>query len=225
VVVVEELSKRGRLKGLNLRLSGGVVGLLGPNGAGKSTLLALLAGRLRPDRGRALLLGRSPRDPGLLPLRAYLPQTPRLFPHLRAREVLVLAQRIKGLGPQALEEAVDRMGLEGFMDRKVGALSGGQRQRLALAASLMGNPAVWLLDEPTAALDPKGRERFWAWVEAKGQGLVAVALHSLEEAYKTQHLVLLKGGVLLEEGPPQLVLGQRGERIPWLMEVLYEESA
>ncbi|MGC8875659.1 ABC transporter ATP-binding protein [Thermus sp.] len=225
MVVVEELSKRGRLKGLNLRLSGGVVGLLGPNGAGKSTLLALLAGRLRPDRGRALLLGRSPRDPGLLPLRAYLPQTPRLFPHLRAREVLVLAQRIKGLGPQALEEAVDRMGLEGFMDRKVGALSGGQRQRLALAASLMGNPAVWLLDEPTAALDPKGRERFWAWVEAKGQGLVAVALHSLEEAYKTQHLVLLKGGVLLEEGPPQLVLGQRGERIPWLMEVLYEESA
>ncbi len=158
-------------------------------------------------------------------MRAYLPQSPRLFPHLTGREVLELSRKAKGLGREALEEAVDRMGLEGFLGKRVGLLSGGQRQRLALAASLMGNPPVWLLDEPTAALDPKGRERFWAWVGARGEGLALLALHSLEEAASAQHLVLLKGGRLLEEGPPAKLLGPRGERLPWLMEVLYEESA
>ncbi len=225
MVALEGVVKRGRLEGLSLGLREGVVGLLGPNGAGKSTLLALLAGRLRPDGGKALLLGRSPRDPRVFPLRAYLPQSPRLFPHLTGKEVLELSRKAKGLGREALEEAVARMGLEGFLGKRVGALSGGQRQRLALAASLMGNPPVWLLDEPTTALDPRGRERFWAWVGAKEGGLVLLALHSLEEAALARHLVLLKGGRLLEEGPPGKLLGQRGERLPWLMEVLYEESA
>ncbi|BDG20140.1 hypothetical protein TthSNM11_23430 [Thermus thermophilus] len=225
MVAVEGLRKRGRLQGVSLRLPGGVVGLLGPNGAGKSTLLALLAGRLRPDGGRAFLLGKGPRDPGALPLRAYLPQSPRLFPHLLSQEVLEAARRVKGLGREALGEAVERMGLGAFLGKRVGELSGGQRQRLALAAALMGDPPVWLLDEPTAALDPRGRERFWAWVEGKKGGLVLLALHSLEEAARAQHLVVLKGGVVLEEGPPERVLGAKGERLPWLMEVVYEEPA
>ncbi|GAB5602790.1 hypothetical protein FJNA_13150 [Thermus sp. FJN-A] len=225
MVAVQGLSKGRRLLGVSLRVEGGVVGLLGPNGAGKSTLLALLAGRLKPDGGEARLLGYAPRDPRLFPLRAYLPQGPRLFPHLRAREVLEGARRMKGLGREALEEAVERMGLGGFLSRPVATLSGGQRQRLALAASLMGNPPLWLLDEPTAALDPKGRERFWAWVGEKGEGVVLVALHHVEEAQGLDRLLLLKGGRVLEEGPPDRVLGPRGERLPWLMEVLYEEPA
>ncbi|WP_135257311.1 ABC transporter ATP-binding protein [Thermus caldilimi] len=225
MVAVEGLRKRGRLLGVSLRVEGGVVGLLGPNGAGKSTLLALLAGRLGPDGGEARLLGRAPRDPKALPLRAYLPQSPRLFPHLKALEVLEGARRVKGLGKRALEEVVERMGLEGFLHRPVAVLSGGQRQRLALAAALMGDPPIWLLDEPTAALDPKGRERFWAWVGAKREGAVLLALHHVEEARRADHLVLLKGGEVLEEGPPEVVLGLRDERVPWLMEVLYEEPA
>ncbi|WP_038055154.1 ATP-binding cassette domain-containing protein [Thermus amyloliquefaciens] len=225
MVAVEGLRKRGRLLGVNLRVEGGVVGLLGPNGAGKSTLLALLAGRLRPDGGEARLLGRTPRDPKALPLRAYLPQSPRLFPHLRALEVLEGARRAKGLGREALQEAVARMGLEGLLHRPVAVLSGGQRQRLALAAALMGDPPIWLLDEPTAALDPKGRERFWAWVGAKREGVVLLALHHVEEARRADRLLLLKEGGVLEEGPPDQVLGPRGERLPWLMEVLYAESA
>lgn len=225
MVVAEGLTKVGRLQGVGLRVPGGVVGLLGPNGAGKSTLLAILAGRLRPDGGRASLFGHAPKDPKALPLRAYLPQTPRLFPHLRAWELLQGARGVKGLGQEALEEAVERMGLGAFLEKRVGELSGGQRQRLALAASLMGNPPIWLLDEPTAALDPKGRERFWAWVEAKGEGAVLIALHHVEEARRADRLLLFKGGRVLEEGSPEQVLGPRGERLPWLMEVLYEESA
>ncbi|WP_243027910.1 ABC transporter ATP-binding protein [Thermus albus] len=225
MVVAEGLIKAGRLRGVGLRVPGGVVGLLGPNGAGKSTLLALLAGRLRPDGGRASLLGHPPRAPGVLPLRAYLPQSPRFFPHLRVLEVLEGARRVKGLGREALEEALERMGLGAFLGKRVGELSGGQRQRLALAASLMGNPPIWLLDEPTAALDPKGRERFWTWVGEKGQGAVLIALHHVEEAMKADRLLLMKGGEVLQEGPPDQVLGPRGERLPWLMEVLYEEPA
>jgi len=225
MVAVEALVKRGRLFGLNLRAEGGVVGLLGPNGAGKSTLLAVLAGRLKPDGGRASLLGHGPRDPKALALRAYLPQAPRLFPHLKALEVLKGAQEVKGLTREALDEAVFRMGIEALLPRRVGELSGGQAKRLAIAASLMGNPTVWLLDEPTAALDPRGRERFWNWVRDKGEGVVLLALHDLEEAALAQRLVLLKGGRLLEEGPPEEVLGPRGERLPWLMEVVYGEDA
>ncbi|GLV48442.1 hypothetical protein TJA_15950 [Thermus sp. LT1-2-5] len=225
MVAVEDLSKDRRLRGLSFRAEGGVVGLLGPNGAGKSTLLAVLAGRLRPSRGRATLLGYSPRDPRATPLRAYLPQNPRLFPHLEAREYLEGARRLKGLPPAALEEAVERMGIAALLVRRVGGLSGGERQRLALAASLMGDPPIWLLDEPTAALDPKGRERFWAWVGQKRTGLVLLALHHVEEARRAHRLLLLKGGTLLEEGNPDTVLGPRGERLPWLMEVLYAESA
>ncbi|MEN2981075.1 MAG: ABC transporter ATP-binding protein [Thermus sp.] len=225
MVAVQDLRKDGRLRGVSLEAHGGVVGLLGPNGAGKSTLLALLAGRLRPSAGRARLLGLDPRDPRALALRAYLPQSPRLFPHLKGKEVLEGARRAKGLGLEALEEAVARMGLEGVWGKPVGTLSGGERQRLALAASLMGNPPIWLLDEPTAALDPKGRERFWAWVGEKGEGVALLALHHVEEAQKAQRLVLLKGGRVLEEGPPERLLGPRGERLPWLMEVLYEEPA
>lgn len=225
MVVAEDLTKRGRLKGISLRVEEGVVGLLGPNGAGKSTLLSILAGRLKPDGGKASLSSHAPRDLKALPLRAYLPQAPRFFPHLKGIEVLEGARRVKGLGQDALEEAVERMGLKAFLGKRVGELSGGQRQRLALAASLMGDPPIWLLDEPTAALDPKGRERFWAWVEEKKQGTVLIALHHVEEAMKADRLLLLKGGEVLEEGPPETVLGPRGERLPWLMEVLYEEPA
>ncbi|KHG64428.1 MAG: ABC transporter ATP-binding protein [Thermus sp.] len=225
MVAVEDLTKDRRLRRLSFRVEGGVVGLLGPNGAGKSTLLALLAGRLRPSGGRASLLGYSPRDPRAIPLRAYLPQNPRLFPHIEAREYLEEARRLKGLSPAALEEAVERMGIAALLVRRVGGLSGGERQRLALAASLMGDPPIWLLDEPTAALDPKGRERFWAWVGEKRRGLVLLALHHVEEAKRAHRLLLLKEGTLLEEGSPDAVLGLRGERLPWLMEVLYAESA
>ncbi len=225
MVAVEALAKRGRLFGLSFRAEGGVVGLLGPNGAGKSTLLALLAGRLRPDGGKALLGGHAPWDPKALALRAHLPQNPRLFPHLKALEVLQGAQRAKRLGQEALEEAVFRMGIERLLAKRVGELSGGQAKRLAIAASLMGNPPVWLLDEPTAALDPKGQERFWNWVREKGEGVAILALHDLEEAALAQRLFLLKGGRLLEEGPPEQVLGPRGERLPWLMEVVYGEDA
>jgi ABC-2 type transport system ATP-binding protein len=153
------------------------------------------------------------------------PQAPRLFPHLKALEVLKGAQEVKGLTREALDEAVFRMGIEALLPRRVGELSGGQAKRLAIAASLMGNPTVWLLDEPTAALDPRGRERFWNWVRDKGEGVVLLALHGLEEAALAQRLVLLKGGRLLEEGPPEEVLGLRGERLPWLMEVVYGEDA
>ncbi len=225
MVAVEALVKRERLSGVSLRAEAGVVGLFGPNGAGKSTLLAILAGRLRADGGKVSLLGHGPRDPRALSLRAYLPQNPRLFPHLKALEVLKGAQKAKGLEPRALEEAIWRMGLEALLPKRVGELSGGQAKRLALAAALMGNPPIWLLDEPTAALDPKGRERFWSWVKAKGEGVALLALHDLEEAALAQRLFLLKGGRLLEEGPPESVLGPRGERLPWLMEVVYGEDA
>jgi ABC-2 type transport system ATP-binding protein len=153
MVVVEALVKRGRLFGLSFRAEGGVVGLLGPNGAGKSTLLAVLAGRLKPDGGRASLLGHDPRDPKALALRAYLPQAPRLFPHLKALEVLKGAQEVKGLTREALDEAVFRMGIEalsgktgGGAFRRAGQAPGYRRKphgKSHLSGSWTSPPPLW----------------------------------------------------------------------------------
>lgn len=240
MVEAVNLEKRGRLKGVSFRLEAGGYLLLGPNGAGKSTLLALLAGRLLPDGGEARLLGRPPRDPGLVPLRAYVPQQVALPPFLTVLEVLEMARRLKGLPPSALEEAAERMGLEGRLSSRVGTLSGGYRQRLALAAGLMGRPPVWLLDEPISALDPGGLRRFvlWARDHLEGGGLLLVSLHRLEEVQDLggRALLLFRGRLLLElpveelftyrlaDGTP--LSGVLRDAHPKVREVFYgEESA
>lgn len=245
MVALVEAFKRGRLEPLSLELGPGAYALVGPNGAGKSTLLGLLAGRLAPSGGRVLLDGQPARSVAASRLRAYVPQQIAWPRHLRAGEVLAAARRMRGAPAAAAEEAARRMGLSEVLQRPVGLLSGGMRQRLALAAGLMGEPRIWLLDEPASALDPGGLARLVDWVadhRAHG-GCVIVSAHRPEEVEAlADEVLLLAHGRLRARGPvgsfyryrladgrdlDTVLPGARVLREPvdTLREVLYEEGS
>ncbi len=170
---------------------GEVVALAGPNGAGKSTLLALLAGALRPSSGSVAVPGRI----------GYVPQQPALWRRLTVRENLRLVAQLAG--HDSIDEVLAANALAEIADRRVAELSIGQAQRANVAAGMIGDPDVLLLDEPTAALDPRQRRLVWelvAAVPARG-GAVVFTTQNVEEVPLHAHrLVALAGGAVAFEG-------------------------
>jgi ABC-2 type transport system ATP-binding protein len=166
------------------------VALVGPNGAGKSTLLAILAGALEPSAGRVETLART----------GWVPQRPAHYARLSARENLELFARLEGVPDAATAAAVllERFSLPDG-GTPSGELSVGNRQRLNVALSLLGEPRVLLLDEPTAALDPGQRRRLWEVVNALRDegGAVCFATQNLEEvAHADRVIALLEGRIV-----------------------------
>lgn len=179
------------LAGVSLRVEDGeTVALLGPNGAGKSTLLLILAGVLRANGGRAEVGGlRLPGDEARVGERVgFVPQGESLYPELTVRETLRFFGRLHNVPRVALRERVPRLigelGLGEKADARVGSLSGGTRQRVAVAASLVHDPPVLLLDEPATGLDPPARARLSASLRALsgGKRSILFSTHNLEDA-------------------------------------------
>ena len=157
---------RGRsiaaLDGLDLRVEPGeVFGLLGPNGAGKTTTVKILLGLTFPSAGSARVLGRGVSDPESRRRVGYLPEGHRFPGYLTARQTLRIFGRMSGMESAALDRRVgpllERVGLERWADVRVRKFSKGMTQRLGLAAALVHEPEVLLLDEPTDGVDPVGR--------------------------------------------------------------------
>jgi ABC-type multidrug transport system ATPase subunit len=170
---------------------GEVVALAGPNGAGKSTLLALLAGALRPSSGAVSVSGRI----------GYVPQQPALWRRLTVRENLRLVARLAGY--EGVDEVLAANALAEIADRRVADLSIGQAQRANVAAGLLGEPDVLLLDEPTAALDPRQRRLVWelvAAVPARGGAVVFTTQNVEEVPLHADRLVALAAGAVAFEG-------------------------
>jgi ABC-2 type transport system ATP-binding protein len=177
-------------------VAGETVALVGPNGAGKSTLLALLAGAIEPSAGRVEVHVRV----------GWVPQRPAHYARLSARENLELFARLEGVS-DARAAAVDL--LERFSlpnDRPSGELSVGNRQRLNVALSLLGEPRVLLLDEPTAALDPGQRRRVWDVVDAlrSGGGAACFATQNLEEVVHADRVLVLLDGRVVPSTPEEV---------------------
>lgn len=203
MIRLEDVHWRGRLDGVSLSVEAGAVALVGPNGAGKSSVLALLAGRAAPQPGRVEIGGVGARDPRAAALRGYVPQGIALPGGARVHEVLAVARHVRRSADDEVAEAIERLALEALLGRRVASLSGGEAQRVAVASALMGDPPVWLLDEPASAFDAEGLERLGSWladhVEAGGVALVS-AHRSAEVARLARRVVRMEAGRIVAGG-------------------------
>jgi ABC-2 type transport system ATP-binding protein len=197
--LVKRYGEREALRGVSFAAARGeLVAVIGPNGAGKTTLLSILSGIQRPDEGR---VSRSPEEIG------WVPQQPALYSKLTVAENLALFAHLERCPDTA--EAVERMlelsDLHERANDQVGRLSGGNRQRVNIAIGLLADPDVLLLDEPSAALDPRQRERLWEFILrlARGGTSVVYATHNVQEAERyAQQVVVLADGERLFAGSP-----------------------
>ena len=187
-----------------------IYGFLGPNGSGKSTTIRMLCGLLMPSAGSARVLGLPvPAEvEGLRRRVGYMTQRFSLYEDLSVRENLAFLARIFGLGRRDIEprlrRQMDRFELTSMAGRLAGSLSGGQKQRLALAAATLHDPELLFLDEPTSAVDPESRRRFWEDLfELVEEGAtVLVSTHFMDEAERCHRLAILDEGRLVADGRP-----------------------
>ena len=201
--------------GLTLRVEPGeILGLLGPNGAGKSTTVHLALGLLTPDAGTVAVDGLGPpTDPAVRRHLGLAPQALALYTDLTGEENLRFLGRVYGLGGRALEARVDwALDFAALADRRrdrVGGYSGGMQRRLNLAASLLHEPRLVLLDEPTAGVDPQSRNAILDRIlELKRAGLTVVyTTHYMEEAERLCDRVAIvdHGKVLAIDTVPNLL--------------------
>ncbi|MCK6453587.1 MAG: ATP-binding cassette domain-containing protein [Alphaproteobacteria bacterium] len=190
--------------------AGGITTLVGPDGAGKTTLLRLMAGLLRPDRGRVTVLGRDATAEAAT-IQAeigYMPQRFGLYEDLTVAENLALHADLRQVTGetrrQRFAELTHFTGLAPFVDRLAGRLSGGMKQKLGLACSLLARPRLLLLDEPSVGVDPLSRRQLWSIVEGLSDAGMSVLWSTayLDEAERSRDVLLLHEGRLLDRGPP-----------------------
>ncbi len=206
------------LDDINLELpSGCMVGFIGPDGVGKSSLFSLLAGARRIQDGTVEVLGGDMADPGhrrrVCPRIAYMPQGlgKNLYPTLSVFENVDFFARLFGQGGIERERRTAGLlkatGLAPFPDRPAGKLSGGMKQKLGLCCSLIHDPDLLILDEPTTGVDPLSRRQFWELIDrirAKRAGMsVMVATAYMEEAARFDWLVAMNAGRVLATGTPK----------------------
>ncbi|MGY1665831.1 ABC transporter ATP-binding protein [Geodermatophilus sp. SYSU D00696] len=184
--------------------AGGVVGLVGPNGSGKSTLIRMLLGLVRPSGGTGEVLGEPITDPTAYAGRVgALIESPAFVPGISARANLVSLARLRGVPTGRVDEVLDVVGLLGRDREPVRRFSLGMKQRLGIAAALLPDPALLVLDEPTNGLDPAGIVEIRALLQRLGRSgrTVVVSSHLLSEIESIcTHLVVIRFGVLLYNG-------------------------
>lgn len=197
---------------------GRICGFLGPNGSGKTTTLRMLCGLLRPDAGEGRCLGLDLwRNAAQIKRRVgYMTQRFGLYEDLTIEENLDFVARAYGMGQrrERVRHSLHTLGLEARRGQLAAALSGGWKQRLALAACMLHEPELLLLDEPTAGVDPKARRDFWAQIHRLAdEGLtVLVSTHYMDEAERCHQLAYISYGRLLASGTAQQVIAQSALR-------------
>jgi ABC-2 type transport system ATP-binding protein len=225
VIEVERLHKEYRrlrggrtvaVAGLDLSVpEGGVFGFLGPNGAGKTTTIRCLLGLVAASAGRLQLMGADvPRRlPSVIGRVGSIVETPMMFPRFSGRRNLEILGRIQGVGPKAVAAVLETVGLAERADDRVKTYSLGMKQRLGIAAALLKDPALLILDEPANGLDPAGIVEVRVLVRRLGaEGrTVFISSHILSEIQHTaDRVAILARGRLVKEGPVREVLARGG---------------
>jgi ABC-2 type transport system ATP-binding protein len=211
VIAVEGLTKKFGQKTVVDHISltvnrGEIVGFLGPNGSGKTTTIRMICGLLSADEGSGTCLGYDIRTQSSEIKRevGYMTQRFSYYEDLTIRENLDFVARLYGLSPRKrfVDNTLDRLGLSARQSQLAGSLSGGWKQRLALAASVMHEPQLLLLDEPTAGVDPKARREYWDEIHAlAADGLtVLVSTHYMDEAERCHRIIYISSGTIVARG-------------------------
>jgi len=196
--------------------AGEIVGFLGPNGSGKTTTIRMICGLLSPDAGEGTVLGLDVRTESVRIKRqiGYMTQRFSFYEDLTIEENLAFVARLHDLRPRrdAVRRTLDSLGLTSRKDQLAGTLSGGWKQRLALAACIMHQPRLLLLDEPTAGVDPKARREFWDEIHRlSGEGLtVLVSTHYMDEAERCHRINYIAYGHMLASGTVEQVVDSSG---------------
>jgi ABC-2 type transport system ATP-binding protein len=201
------------LDGLSIEIPAGeVTGLVGPSGGGKSTLMRAIVGVQVVAGGRIDVLGEPAGSASLRRRVGYMTQSLSVYSDLSVRENLLYFARLYGVGSNKVEAAIRTVALDEFGDRVLNRLSGGQKARVSLAAALLGEPELLVLDEPTVGLDPLLRRDLWNLFHRladEGTTLI-VSSHVMDEAERCERLLLLRDGRLIATGSPEELRARTG---------------
>ena len=208
------------LKGVNLHISKGLFGLLGPNGAGKTTLMEILTLLLEPTSGNLIVNGINSRiDPmGIRKMLGYLPQFFGYFPELTAKEFLEYLGILRGLKGKALrntvQELLSKVRLNEVQNKRLKTFSGGMLRRVGIAQTLINEPKLIIVDEPTAGLDPEERVNFRNLLFEVGQErIIILSTHIVKDIEETcsNMALLLDGQICFHGSPSSFVRAAKGE--------------
>jgi ABC-2 type transport system ATP-binding protein len=198
---------------LSLRVKHGeIYGLLGPNGAGKTTVIKLLCGLLRPSAGEVYVLSLKVPDPGISSRVGYMPQELALYRGLTVHENLAFYGEVFGLNKVQIDKREDALlklvDLETCRNTLIDQLSGGMQHRISLACTLLHEPQLLFLDEPTIGVDPDLRASFWRYFEGlRDSGItMLITTHYMDEARHCDRIGFVREGRLVAEGSPQELL-------------------
>lgn len=210
------------LRDINLTIKSGLFGLLGPNGAGKTTLMRILTTLLKPTSGEVLIdnldLRRNRKE--IRRIVGYLPQEFSTFSKMATWEFLDYVASLSGIRNKKVrmsrvDELLDSVGLYEVRDRRAGKLSGGMKRRLGIAQTLIGDPKVMIVDEPTVGLDPEERLRFRNLLSdlTKGDIIIILSTHIVGDISSTcSEVVLLnQGKVVFDSSPEELLKAAQGK--------------
>jgi len=198
-----------------------VYGFLGPNGSGKTTAIRMMCGLLKPTTGQIEVLGlRIPEQTEQIRRQVgYMTQKFSMYGDLTVIQNMQFMARIMGVYGRAMglriSELLDRFKLDSFAGRTAGSLSGGQKRRLALAAAVIHEPKLLLLDEPTSEVDPNTRREFWdeLFLMCEAGATILVTTHLMDEAERCHHLAILNEGKKVADGSPQELKSKLGAEI------------
>ena len=192
--------------------SGKIIGLLGPSGAGKTTLIRSIVGRQRVTHGEINIFSLPAGSPALRTQIGYMPQAISVYNDLTVEENLHYLATMIGYGKRQAMEVIQEVDMTEYANRLVKGLSGGQKNRVSLAAALLGQPRLLVLDEPTVGVDPLLRIRLWQlFRKMADQGTtILVTSHVMEEANHCDELLLIRRGKLLAAGTPKSLKEQTG---------------
>lgn len=218
-VNVENVSKRFGtqviLDKINLQVNfHQILGLIGPSGAGKTTLVKIIMGMDDPDSGEVTVLGKTMPNRKNLARIGFMAQSDALYERLTARENLTFFAKLFSINstdiPERINYAAGTVNLVEFLDRQVSNYSGGMKRRLSLAITLLQDPDLLILDEPTVGIDPELRQQIWRELERLKQAgkAIIITTHVMEDAAQCDDLAMIRSGQFIASGTPTELLAQ-----------------